>query len=87
MSRAKKSRKIRSAHRRTKRLARTLRRARALVEDQRQRSEARQLVNESDLPPEVKRALGLLVDPLGTAHEIINEVMREAGVPPREEDE
>ena len=88
MSRAKKSRKIRSANRRAKRFAKLSERARAMYEEQRERSKARQLIESSDAPEEVKMALGMLVDPLGSMHSLIQRIGREAGVDlaPKEEE-
>lgn len=88
MGRRKRSRKIRSANRRAKRLEKTLRRAQALVDEQRHRAEARKAINESDLPPEVKKAAGFLVDPLGAMHElVVEEVLKKVGQAPPEEEE
>jgi len=88
MGRAKRSRKTRSANRRAKRFAKLSERVRAVCEEQRERLRARKIIESSDAPEEVKTVLGMLVDPLGSMHDLVQRIGREAGVDlaPKEEE-
>lgn len=89
MSRAKKRRRDRSKKRRAKRVEKMAVRIRALSDEMRARSKARQAVDASDMPEGLKMWLGVLVDPAGAAQKLVRDKMREAGVtlPSEEEKE
>lgn len=83
MSRAKKSRKARSERRRKRQLSKLRERFNEMQEFSKElqaRADARRQINDSDLHPSVKNALGLFVDPMGWIHEKVVETARDAGL-------
>jgi len=86
MGRAKKSRKTRSANRLAKRFDRNMKRAQAI--EHRDRTEAREAIESSDMPDALKKLLGALVDPLGSAHKmVVEQVIGKTGFDPRPKDD
>lgn len=71
MGRAKKSRKIRAANRRRRRIEKAWQRYFDRLADLRTARAERRVIEASDLPEELKKALGLLVDPVGAVHDMM----------------
>jgi len=79
MSRRKRSRKIRSAHRRERRIERCeqFEKNKAIVDDLMMRERVRRTINSSDLPDSVKRAIGFMVSPAGQLNEEMRRIVEE----------
>lgn len=87
MGRAKKIRKARSERRRARRFDQNLKRAHAIIAEHREHAEARKAIEASDMPDGLKKLLGILVDPAGSAHEMVVEhVTENTGFDPRPKD-
>lgn len=71
MGRAKKSRKVRAANRRRKRIEKAWQRYFDRISDLRAARAERRVIEASELPEELKKALGLLVDPVGAVYDMM----------------